>query len=262
DLWDRLRAVSFAYVAAGGALQIAQTTLNGAAYYGILRYAYPTAGVGFWPVVTAYAVGTALNNFLPATLGTLVTLLMLVAIIPGATFAGVFAAYLVDKLFFTVVGALVYLYLLVRVGAAFDVELGWFRAHPVLFAALVFAGVALVVALGRTVWRKLRRRWAQAKEGGKILAAPRPYARHVLVPQALSYAAKVGVICVFLAAYSIPVTFHSALGVIGSSSAANMTAISPGGVGVTQAANVVALERVADAKTATGYSITQQLVTT
>ena len=56
-----------------------------------------------------------------------------------------------------------------------------------------------------------------------------------------SYAAKVGVICVFLAAYSIPVTFDSVMSVIGSSSAANMASVTPGAVGVTQAANVAAL---------------------
>ena len=67
---------------------------------------------------------------------------------------------------------------------------------------------------------------------------------------------------VFLAAYSIPVTFDSVMSVIGSSSAANMTSVTPGAVGVTQAANVVALQRLHRRRNATAYSLTQQLVTT
>jgi hypothetical protein len=84
----------------------------------------------------------------------------------------------------------------------------------------------------------------------------------VFLPQLGSYAAKVGVIMVFLAAYSIPVTFDSVMSVIGSSSAANMASVTPGAVGVTQAANVVALQDYTTADTATAYSLSQQLVTT
>ena len=38
------------------------------------------------PVLASYATGVALNNFLPANIGTFVTLLMYVAITQGATF--------------------------------------------------------------------------------------------------------------------------------------------------------------------------------
>jgi uncharacterized membrane protein YbhN (UPF0104 family) len=77
----------------------------------------------------------------------------------------------------------------------------------------------------------------------------------------LSYACKVAVIVVFLAAYSIPVTFSSVVQVIGSSSTANVTSVTPGSVGVTQAANSVALRDFTDSSTATAYSLSQQLVT-
>jgi uncharacterized membrane protein YbhN (UPF0104 family) len=262
DFWDQVKDIPIGYLIAGGLLQIAQTTFNGVAYYAILRYAYPDAGVTVWPVVAAYAVGVAMNNFLPANIGTFVTLLMFVAIIPGATFPGVFAAYLVNKIFFTIVGGLVYLYLLLEKGAAFDVELGWFRDHPLAFLLIVAGGAFLIVLLARIFWRWLKKLWVQAKQGGKILESPKAYAEQVLLPQTLSYAAKVGVICVFLAAYSIPVTAGSVMGVIGSSSAANMTAVTPGSVGITQAANVVALDGYTTSQNATNYSLTQQLVTT
>ncbi len=159
-----------------------------------------------WPIITAYAVGVSMNNFLPANIGTFVTLLMFVALIPGSNFPGIFAAYLVNKIFFTVVGGLVYLYLFLEAGSAFDVELGWFRDHGVLALALLAGGVFLLVLAAKVFWRWAKKLWDKAKEGGKILSSPRAYAGRVLLPQIGSYAAKVGVICVFLAAYSIPVT--------------------------------------------------------
>jgi uncharacterized membrane protein YbhN (UPF0104 family) len=261
DMWDQVKAVPVGYLIGGILLQMAQTTFNGLAYYGILTYAYPDAGVKLWPIVTAYAVGVGMNSFLPANIGTFVTLLMFVAIIPGSTFPGIFAAYLVNKIFFTVVGTVVYVLLFLEAGAAFDVELGWFRDHPVLLLISIVGGAFLVVFLVRIFWRWLKGLWEKAKQGAAILTHPKAYATRVLVPQTLSYAAKVGVIAIFLAAYSIPVTFNSIVHVIGSSSAANMTSVTPGAVGVTQAANVAALRDFTDSSTATAYSLTQQLVT-
>ena len=98
-----------------------------------------------WPIIAAYAVGVAMNGFLPANIGTFVTLLMFVAIIPGCTFAGAIAAYLVQKIFFTIAGTFVYLYMFLSVPGAVRHQ---FRqrdlaslAHAVIVAG---AGVLLV----------------------------------------------------------------------------------------------------------------------
>ena len=84
----------------------------------------------------------------------------------------------------------------------------------------------------------------------------------VLLPQIGGYAAKVGVIIVFLAAYSIPVTFGSVMSVLGSNQLANILSFTPGGVGVNQAFNTFALDAYTDPTTATAYSVAQQLITT
>jgi uncharacterized membrane protein YbhN (UPF0104 family) len=106
DLWDEIKDVPPGYIVAGLFFQSGQTLFAGLSYYGILRAAYP-GQVEFWPIVTAYAVGVAMNNFLPANIGTFATLLMFVAIIPAATFGGAIAAYLVQKIFFTIAGTFV-----------------------------------------------------------------------------------------------------------------------------------------------------------
>ena len=53
----------------------------------------------------------ALNNYVPANMGTFVTLLMFVAVVRGATFPGVLAGYMVQKIFYLIVGTLIYVYL-------------------------------------------------------------------------------------------------------------------------------------------------------
>ena len=90
ELWDTVTGISFWYIVLGCLFQGAQTVLTALGWYGILRYAYP-AGVTFMPVLAAYATGVALNGFLPANIGTFVTLLMYVAIVQGATFPGLLA---------------------------------------------------------------------------------------------------------------------------------------------------------------------------
>ena len=133
--------------------------------------------------MTAYAVGVAMNNFLPANIGTFVTLLMFVAIIPSCTFAGAIAAYLVQKIFFTIAGTFVYLYLFLSVPGSFDESLGQRLRPPALTSiAIVVGGAFLLVVLGRIFWRQVKKLWVQAKKGGAILTQPRRYFTRVFLP--------------------------------------------------------------------------------
>src|SRR4029450_126264 len=108
-------------------------------------------------------------------------------------------------------------------------------------------------------WRKFQGLWHQAKQGGAILGHPRDYFVKVALPSLGAWLAKLAVPAIFLAAYSIPVTFHSIMSVIGGNSLANTVSATPGGVGVNQAANSAALRDVTDPATATAYSLGQQL---
>ena len=174
DLWDQIKAIPVGYIVAALVFQTGQTLLAGLSYYGILRAAYP-GQVEFWPIVTAYAVGVAMNNFLPANIGTFVTLLMFVAIIPAATFAGSIAAYLVQKIFFTIAGTFVYLYLFLSVPGSFDENLGNLSDHPVASILIAAGAVVLIVIVGRIFWRQVKKLWLQAKQGGVILSRPKEY---------------------------------------------------------------------------------------
>jgi len=263
DLWAQIKAVPVGYIVAGLAFQTAQTVLAGLSYYGILRAAYP-GEVQLWPIVTAYAVGVAMNNFLPANLGTFVTLVMFVALIPSATFAGSVAAYLVQKIFFTIAGTFVYLYLFLSVPGSFNENLGNISENPVTAALIAVGAVVLLVMLGRVFWRQVKKLWLQAKQGGVILSRPKDYLLHVFLPSLLSWLCKLTVIGIFLAAFTIPVTFESIMWVTGSGSLANTVSFTPGAVGITQATNALALDTCCDvpSSVAVDYSTAQQLITT
>jgi uncharacterized membrane protein YbhN (UPF0104 family) len=263
DLWDQIKAVPAGYIIAGLIAQTGQTFFAGLSYYGILKAAYP-GEVELTQIVTAYAVGVAMNGFLPANIGTFVTLLMFVAIIPSATFAGSMAAYLVQKIFFTIAGTFVYLYLFLSVPNSFDQNLGNLTAYPLLTIGLVAGGALLIVILGRIFWKQLKKLWLQAKQGGAILAQPKRYFTRAFLPSFLSWACKLTVIGIFLAAFAIPVTFESIMWVAGSGSLANVASFTPGAVGITQATNALALDTCCGVArdTAVAYSTAQQLIVT
>jgi uncharacterized membrane protein YbhN (UPF0104 family) len=262
QVWESLASISLLYLVPALALQTLQTAFSAAAWHGILSYGYPDAEIPYRSVFACCATGVALNSVTPAHAGTLVTALMFVAIIPTATLTGILAAAAVEKLFFAVVGLFVYLYLFLAVGGSFERKFGFLSRNSWAVAIAVVVGVVVAIVAGRLASRWLRRRWEEARAGGKILSDRRAYVRRVVVPQMLSWSCKVGVVAVLLAAYGIPVGFHTVFSVIGGNALANLASLTPGGVGISQAFNVASLHETTSAATAGAYSIGQQLLTT
>ena len=261
ELWDTLTTISAEYIVAAVVATTVMTTATAFAWYSILRYAYP-GEVRFRHVYAAYAACVALNNTLPANLGTIVMFVMLTAVIASGTFVGMVGGFLVQKIFFTLAAVFVYLYLFLTVPGSFDISFDWIKENPWATAVLVVAVVAACFLLVRHYWHSVRKLWAQAKEGGQILTHPGAYFGRVFLPEFVAWVANLCIVAIFLAAYAIPVTFHTVMTVVGGNSVANSVSATPGGAGVQQAFNVAALKDVTDAHTATAYSIAQQLITT
>jgi uncharacterized membrane protein YbhN (UPF0104 family) len=168
----------------------------------------------------------------------------------------------VQKILFTAVGTFDYLNLFISVSGSLELQLVYFNYHTGFTVLILAGGGFLVFLLVRIFWRKLRGLWLKAKQGGAILARPRDYFIKVFLPSLGAWIAKLGVTAIFLAGYGIPVTFHSIMSVIGGNSLANTVSATPGGVGINQAVNAVALENYTDPATATAYSLGQQLAVT
>ena len=190
SFWDTLSDISAKYIVAGLAVQTVQTMLTALAWYFILQAAYPEGGARYRDILAAYAAGVAMNGFLPANIGTFVSLLMYMALIRGATFPGVLGGMLVQKIFFTVAGTAVYLYLFLSVAGSFSLQLGGIADHPVLTVVIIVGGALLLVVLGRIFWHKLQGLWEKAKQGGTILTRPRDYFLKVALPSLGAWLAK------------------------------------------------------------------------
>jgi len=262
QLWAAVTAISAEYVVAACVDGLVQTTATAIGWWSILRYGFPDAEIPWRQVWAAYAASVALNGILPANLGTLMLLLMFTTLIAGATFAAVLGGYAVQKIFYCVFGAIPYLYLFLTVAGSFDIKFSFVHEHPWATAIVLIGGGLLAAALVRAYWPRVLRWWAEAKGGGAILGRPPAYFRGVFVPGVVSWIAMLCVIAAFLAAYAIPVTFDSLMHVVAGNSIANVTSVTPGGVGVTQAFNVASLQGVTTTANATAFSVTQQLIMT
>ncbi len=260
ELFDKLGEIPTWAIVVGILLQTANTALAAAAWFGILR-ATPLAGVSYRIVLAAYATSVALNSFLPANIGTWVMLLMFTALFAGATFPMMVSGIVVQKIAFSVFNIALYLYLFLSVAGSFSVKLGFLADHTALVVAILLGGVVLLVLLARAFRKRLEGLREQVLDGGAVLRTPRRFLLDVVAPSLGSYLARLAIVGVFLAAYSIPATFHNIATVTASNSISNTVSATPGGVGVTQAMNSVALAGSTDAATATAYSISQQLVT-
>ena len=139
DLWDTITEISIGYLIAAITLKTLQTAATAFAWYSILRFAYP-GRVRWREILACYAASVALNGILPANIGTLVMLLMFTAIIAGATFAAILGGYAVQKIFFTVIGLFVYLYLFLSVEGSFDIKFEFVHTHPWATATLFIGG--------------------------------------------------------------------------------------------------------------------------
>ncbi len=262
SLWGTMTSISLGYLLAAIALVTLQTTTTAIAWYSILRYGYPDSEVRWLQVLACYAAAVALNGVLPANLGTLTMMLMYTSIIAAAAFAGILAGFAVQKIFYSVIGTLGYLYLFLSVSGSFDLQFKFVSDHP-WAAVILLAGIAVLLFLvAQALRERVTQWWAQAKVGGAILAHPRTYFGRVVLPEAISWVAMLGIIAVFLAAYNIPVSFHTVMRVVAGNSIANVTSVTPGGAGVTQGFNVLSLKGITSPANANAYSVAQQLVTT
>ena len=262
ELFKNVRAVPVSAIVAGCVLDTLQTVFAAVSWLTILRAAYPDAALPFRPVLASYAVAVALNGFLPANLGTLVMMIMFLSLIAGATFAAILSGFVVQKIPFSVYNIAAYIYLFATVSGSFKFEFGFLSDHPGLSVLIAIGGVVLLVIVARVLWQRATKLREQIKSGGAVLGQPRRFMVGVALPQLASYAARLGIVAVFLAAYSIPVSFHSVLSVSASNSVSNSVSVTPGSAGVTQALNVVVLDSITTKSQATAYSVAQQLIIT
>jgi len=139
---------------------------------------------------------------------------------------------------------------------------GFFASHPILIPIIVLTVVGVLYFLWPRLKPRLLSTWHKAKEGAAIFRDRRRYLREVALPQGASYGCRIGVNVVFMAAFGIPVTAYTVFLVASSHTLSQLFAITPGGVGQTQALDVATLRRYASSGDIAAFSVTQDAVIT
>ena len=250
------------------ALKTVESALIGLTWRNILRAAYPKADLSFKTAWGASQGGTAINAVAPAQAGTATMIGIFRSSIPGSSVAGVTAATVVQALFFTVASVLLGIAVIfirpntVSKGSPSDETGGFLASHPVLIPLIAVAILAVLYFAWPKLKPKLVDQWHKIKEGAAIFRDWRRYAREVAAPSAASYGCRIGVSVVFMAAFSVPVTVFTVLVVAASHTLSNLFAITPGGVGQTQALDIATLRHYASTSNVAAFSITQDSVLT
>jgi uncharacterized membrane protein YbhN (UPF0104 family) len=246
-VFERIGDVSIYWLALALALKTAESAFIGLGWRNILRSAYPKSALSFKTAWGASQGGTAINAVAPAQAGTAVMVGLFRGNIVGSSVAGVTSATVVQSLFFTVVSVLMVIGVAifrprtVSKGSPADETGGFFASHPVLIPVVIVALVAVLYVLWRRVKPWLLSQWHKAKQGAAIFSDRKRYAKEVALPSAVSYCCRIGVNIVFMAAFGIQITAFSVLLVASSHMLSQIFAITPGGVGQTQALDIATL---------------------
>lgn len=250
------------------ALKTCESALIGLSWRNILHAAYPKAKLPFKTAWGASQGGTAINAVTPAQAGTVTMIGIFRGSIPGSSVSGIAAATVVQTLFYTAVSALMLIGLALSSphtaskGSPGDEAGHFFASHPVVVPLVV----VVVLAVIAFVWPRLKPRltveWRKIKQGAAIFSDRRRYVREVALPSGASYCCRIGVNVVFMAAFGIPVTAFTVFLVASSHMLSGLFAITPGGVGQTQALDVATLRAHAASANIAAFSITQDAILT
>jgi uncharacterized membrane protein YbhN (UPF0104 family) len=275
DLWHwvkgvvaRIGDVAVYWLVLGLAFKTCESALLGLVWRNILRAAYPKSLLSFKTAWGASQGGTAINALVPAQGGTAAMIGIFRASIPGSSVAGIASAVVVQALFFTAISiVMVIVAALLRPhtvskGSPSD-EIGhFFSAHPLIIPVAIVVAIVLLVF----VWPRLKPRvvkeWHKVKQGAAIFSDWGRYGREVALPSGASYCCRIACNMIFMFAFGIPVTAFTVFLVASSHMLSGLFAITPGGVGQTQALDVASLGGYVATGTVAAFSITQDSVIT
>jgi uncharacterized membrane protein YbhN (UPF0104 family) len=275
QLWDwvvgvsgRIGDLSLYWLLLALLLKTMESALIGLGWRNILRAAYPQAELSFKTAWGASQGGTAINAVTPAQAGTVAMIGIFRKSIPGSSVAGVTSAAVVQSLFFTAFSVVIVICVAifrprtVSKGSPSDESGGFIASHPVLVAVVVVAAAAALVYFWPRLKPRLLSTWHKAKQGAAIIRDWRRYAVQVALPSAGSYACRIGVNVVFMAAFGIPITAFTVFLIASSHMLSGLFALTPGGVGQTQALDIATLRGHASSGAIGAFSITQDSVMT
>ncbi len=220
------------------------------AWRNVLRAAYPGKPISFLELSAAYLAGAGINAIVPAHAGDATKVFLAKRQIPDSSYPAVTSSFLVQTVFDTTAGILVFLY---AIGQGLlpeppelphlpAFEISFWAEHPrtllIVTLAVLLALVIGVIYLGHHV----RRFWARVRQGLVILTHPRRYLRQVAAWQGLGWLCRFLAFWFFLEAFGIGGSVGNVMLVMSVQAIANIVPFTPGGAGAQQALLVATLE--------------------
>jgi uncharacterized membrane protein YbhN (UPF0104 family) len=220
------------------------------AWQNVLRVAYPKTTVPFRGVAGAYLAGAGINAVIPARVGDATKIFLARGQIRRSTYPAITSSFLVQTIFDSTVGLLVFVYALTQ-GLlprppelpelpAFDIAF-WAEHPQLLLFTLTVLGVGFLVAFA-ILARRAEEFWQRVKQGLVILNYPDRYLREVASWQGIGWLCRFGAFWFFLEAFGIGGSFQNVMLVMSVQAISTMLPFTPGGAGAQQALLVATLE--------------------
>jgi uncharacterized membrane protein YbhN (UPF0104 family) len=268
DVVGRIGDVSVYWLLLALALKTSESAFIGLGWRNILRAAYPRSPISFRTAWGASQGGTAINAIAPAQAGTAAMIGIFRTSIEGSSVAGVAAATAVQAAFFTALSVLMVICVAifrphtVSKGSPADEGGNFVSSHPFLVPLVIAVVIVVLIVFWPRLKPRLADTWHKAKAGAAIFRDWRRYLREVALPSAASFGCRIGVNVVFMAAFGIPITAYTVFLIASSHMLSGLFAITPGGVGQTQALDIATLRGRAPTGSVAAFSITQDSVMT
>lgn len=219
------------------------------AWRNVLRAAYPGVRISFLRLSAAYLAGAGINAILPAHAGDATKVFLVKRQIPGSSYPAVTSSFLIQTIFDTTAGLLVFVYaisqgLLPKPPQLPNLpafEISFWAEHP---QALLIATGALLLAIAIGIYllaHRVRAFWARVRQGLAILRTPRRYLRQVAAWQGVGWLFRFAAFWFFLEAFGIGGSVGNVMLVMSVQAIANIVPFTPGGAGAQQALLVATL---------------------
>ncbi len=219
------------------------------AWRNVLRAAYPGTRISFLRLSAAYLAGAGINAIVPARAGDVTKVFLVKRQIPGSSYPAVTSSFLVQTVFDTTAGVLVFIYAITqgllprppRLPHLPAFEISFWAGHPRTFAiatALVLLVIAVAVLL---LARRVRRFWERVKQGVAILTQPRRYLREVAAWQGVGWLCRFAAFWLFLEAFGIGGSVGNVMLAMSVQAISTLIPFTPGGAGAQQALLVATL---------------------
>jgi len=219
------------------------------AWRNVLRAAYPGTPISFLGLAAAYLAGAGINAIVPARAGDVTKVFLVKRQIPDSSYPAVTSSFLLQSVFDTTAGLLVFAYaitqgLLPKPPDLPDLpafEISFWAEHPRTF--LIVTGVLLLVcAIGvYYLGHHVRRFWARVRQGVIIIAKPRRYLREVAAWQGAGWLCRFAAFWLFLEAFGIGGSVGNVMLVMSVQAISTIVPFTPGGAGAQQALLVATL---------------------